>query len=258
MAQLVVAVAVVKEAQVVGVGVAAPLAVVDAEPLAVREEDAVAEGVRERVCVALAVRVVEGDAVADAEPLAAAEADTLAESLAASQDRAESAGRPVGYLERRLREALDLVVRTGEADSLEDHLKYLSDLDAARAAQSYGLVRFVIWAVPIMGFLGTVIGITEAIAQLSPTQLDNISGVVAGLGVEQGPRLRVQVQRQVEGRHLRPSLYFLIASSRLSATMTTGVVAHGVCRFAPLLEACSCGSATPPPRHTQQVFSSQT
>ncbi|NBW97760.1 MAG: hypothetical protein EBR28_13795, partial [Planctomycetia bacterium] len=93
------------------------------------------------------------------------------------------AGRPATYLERRLGEALDLVVRTGSADSLEDHLKYLSDLDAARAAQSYGLVRFVIWAVPIMGFLGTVIGITEAIAQLSPTQLENISGVVAGLGV---------------------------------------------------------------------------
>ena len=88
-----------------------------------------------------------------------------------------------GYLIRRLREALDLVVRTGSAEGLEDHLKYLSDLDAARAGQSYGLVRFVIWAIPIMGFLGTVIGITEAIANLSPTQLENISGVVAGLGV---------------------------------------------------------------------------
>jgi biopolymer transport protein ExbB/TolQ len=87
-----------------------------------------------------------------------------------------------GYRSRRLREALDLVVRTGTADTLEDHLKYLSDLDAARAAQSYGLVRFVIWAIPIMGFLGTVIGITVAIASLSPTQLENISGVVAGLG----------------------------------------------------------------------------
>ncbi len=88
-----------------------------------------------------------------------------------------------GYLVRRLREALDLVVRTGSAEGLEDHLKYLSDLDAARASQSYGLVRFVIWAIPIMGFLGTVIGITEAIANLSPTQLENITGVVAGLGV---------------------------------------------------------------------------
>jgi hypothetical protein len=86
------------------------------------------------------------------------------------------------YLVRRLREAIDLVVRTGSADALEDHLKYLSDLDAARAAQSYGLVRFVIWAIPIMGFLGTVIGITDAIACLSPSQLDNMTGVVSGLG----------------------------------------------------------------------------
>jgi len=92
------------------------------------------------------------------------------------------AATATGYLPRRLREALDFVVRTGDSDGLGDHLKYLADLDAARAAQGYGLVRFVIWAIPIMGFLGTVIGITVAIASLSPTQLENISGVVAGLG----------------------------------------------------------------------------
>jgi len=74
------------------------------------------------------------------------------------------------------------VIRTGTADGLEDHLKYLGDVDAARASQGYGLVRFIVWAIPIMGFLGTVIGITVAIASLSPTQLENISGVVAGLG----------------------------------------------------------------------------
>jgi len=103
-----------------------------------------------------------------------AEATTLAATIPAEA---------AGYLPRRLREALDLVIRTGSADELENHLKYLSDLDAARASQGYGLVRFVIWAIPIMGFLGTVIGITEAIANLSPTQLENISAVVAGLGV---------------------------------------------------------------------------
>ncbi len=94
----------------------------------------------------------------------------------------EAGDEPTAYLPRRLREAVDLVVRTGTADDLEDHLKYLADLDAARAHASYGLVRFVVWAIPIMGFLGTVIGITVAIANLSPTQLENISGVVAGLG----------------------------------------------------------------------------
>ena len=103
----------------------------------------------------------------------AAEAAALVEGLPEAE---------AGYLPRRLREALDLVVRTGSPADLENHLKYLSDLDAARAAQGYGLVKFVIWAIPIMGFLGTVIGITVAIACLSPTQLENISGVVAGLG----------------------------------------------------------------------------
>ena len=88
-----------------------------------------------------------------------------------------------GWLPRRLREALDMVARTGSPEGLEDHLKYLSDLDAARAASGHGLVRFIVWAIPIMGFLGTVIGITEAIANLSPTQLENITLVVAGLGV---------------------------------------------------------------------------
>lgn len=107
---------------------------------------------------------------------------------AGGQDPAEAADLATtlpevdGYLPRRLREALDFVVRTGSPEDLEDHLKYLSDLDAARAAQSYGLVRFIVWAIPIMGFLGTVIGITVAIANLSPTQLENISDVVAGLG----------------------------------------------------------------------------
>ena len=109
-------------------------------------------------------------------------ADARELSVALREAEGDAGREQPRYVVRRLAEALDLVVRTGTADTLEDHLKYLSDLDAARAAQSYGLVRFVIWAIPIMGFLGTVIGITDAIACLSPSQLDNMTGVVAGLG----------------------------------------------------------------------------
>jgi biopolymer transport protein ExbB/TolQ len=108
------------------------------------------------------------------------DATEAASLLAALPEEDQKGG--AAFLVRRLREALDFVARTGSADGLEDHLKYLSDVDAARAARSYGLVRFIVWAIPIMGFLGTVIGITVAIASLSPTQLENISGVVAGLG----------------------------------------------------------------------------
>ncbi len=89
-----------------------------------------------------------------------------------------------GYLGRRLREALESVARTSSADRLEDQLKYLSELDSARAHSGYALVRIIIWAIPILGFLGTVIGITMAIASLSPQALEeSLSAVTAGLGV---------------------------------------------------------------------------
>ncbi len=88
------------------------------------------------------------------------------------------------YLVRRLREALEHVRRHDSADSLDDQLRYLADVDAARQHGSYALVRVIIWAIPILGFLGTVIGITLAIANLSPEALEtSLPEVTAGLGV---------------------------------------------------------------------------
>jgi MotA/TolQ/ExbB proton channel family len=88
------------------------------------------------------------------------------------------------YLLRRLREALEFVYRKNSAAGLDDELRYLSDLDAGRMQSSYALVWFVIWAVPIMGFLGTIMGITNAVGNLSPKALeDSLSGVTSGLGV---------------------------------------------------------------------------
>ena len=88
------------------------------------------------------------------------------------------------YLVRRIREILEHVRRQGQANTLDDQLKYLADLDAARLHASYALVRLIIWAIPILGFLGTVIGITLAIANLAPEALENsLPEVTAGLGV---------------------------------------------------------------------------
>jgi biopolymer transport protein ExbB/TolQ len=64
------------------------------------------------------------------------------------------------YYVCRLTAALEHVRRRGSADALDDELKYLSDMDAARLHNSYGLFRVIVWAIPILGFLGTVIGIT--------------------------------------------------------------------------------------------------
>lgn len=88
------------------------------------------------------------------------------------------------YMIRRLREALEFVYRKNSTAGLDESIRYLSDLDAARMQSSYALVWFVIWAVPIMGFLGTIIGITDAVGTLSPKALEeSLSGVTAGLGV---------------------------------------------------------------------------
>jgi hypothetical protein len=76
------------------------------------------------------------------------------------------------------------VIRKGSADSLDDELKYLSDVDAGRAHGAYAMVRLIIWAIPILGFLGTVIGITMAIAALDPKALEkSMDTVTQGLGV---------------------------------------------------------------------------
>ena len=88
------------------------------------------------------------------------------------------------YLVRRLREAIEHVRRARSAETLDDHLKYLADLDADRLHARFALVRVIIWAIPILGFLGTVIGITLAIAKLAPQALeDSLPAVTAGLGV---------------------------------------------------------------------------
>jgi len=92
------------------------------------------------------------------------------------------------YLARRLRAALEHVQRSGTAAGLDEELKYLSDLDATRQQDNYALVRIIIWATPMLGFLGTVVGITSALGELDPQLLATdpktaMQGLLAGLYV---------------------------------------------------------------------------
>ncbi len=111
------------------------------------------------------------------------------ERLRQQLDKLPSATRQ-SPLARRLRDALDHVQRSGTAAQLNDELKYLADVEAARQQESYSLVRIVIWATPMLGFLGTVMGITEALGDLSAnakllaTSIDTaIQGLLGGLYV---------------------------------------------------------------------------
>jgi hypothetical protein len=57
------------------------------------------------------------------------------------------------------------------ADELDDELKYLADQELARQHQSFSFVRIIIWATPMLGFLGTVIGIAQALGNLDASEL---------------------------------------------------------------------------------------
>jgi len=77
------------------------------------------------------------------------------------------------YLGMRLSNILELIRRKGTADGLDEDLKYLSDLDQGRQQEGYAFARIIIWATPMLGFLGTVIGITQALGNLDPVELAN-------------------------------------------------------------------------------------
>ncbi len=84
------------------------------------------------------------------------------------------------YFGRRLSDAIEFVDRKQSAEGLDDELKYLADLDVARQQESFSLVRILIWATPMMGFLGTVIGITMALEEFGRQDFenDNLSGAM--------------------------------------------------------------------------------
>ncbi len=110
--------------------------------------------------------------------------DELCQTLQAELDRQPAARRDEYYL-GRLRAAVDFVLRLGSTEGLGDELKYLSDRDATLAHSRYGLFRLIVWAIPILGFLGTVIGITLALNAVDPKALDtSMAQVMMGLGLK--------------------------------------------------------------------------
>lgn len=87
-------------------------------------------------------------------------------------------------LGQRIKDVCAYVQARNTSGGLESHLQYLTQQAADRAHESYGFVRTISWAIPIIGFLGTVMGITVAIANITPEQLDSsIGAVTAGLAL---------------------------------------------------------------------------
>ncbi len=103
------------------------------------------------------------------------------------------------YLWKRIVNALHSIYRTGSISNVEDELKYLADMDVERQQQRYSLVRILIWATPMLGFLGTVLGISQALG-----------------GISVGPEN--DFQQMMDG--LRGSLYIAFDTTALALTLS--------------------------------------
>ncbi len=84
---------------------------------------------------------------------------------------------------QRLLEALGYVKDRGSTDGLAEHLRYLAELDDERAHNNYGLIRFICWVTPVLGFFGTVLHFGSALGGLSVDEIgERLPTVVGEMG----------------------------------------------------------------------------
>ena len=96
------------------------------------------------------------------------------------------------YMVTRMRRGIEhFAVRRSNPD-VARMMQSQSDIDASAINGSYTLLKAFLWAIPILGFIGTVLGISEAIAGMSVDTagaedmsklMDSINAVTGGLGV---------------------------------------------------------------------------
>lgn len=88
-------------------------------------------------------------------------------------------------LPRRLCRAMEFVAARGSTEGLDDEQKYWSETEAAASYSGFALFRVIVWAIPILGFLGTVLGITVALNSIDLAAPEkSMAEVLGGLGLK--------------------------------------------------------------------------
>ena len=86
-------------------------------------------------------------------------------------------------LPRTLLSALQRFATTGSIQAVSDTIKEQCDVESDRLESELSMVRYIAWAIPSIGFIGTVRGIGDALGQAYKAVEGDISGVTVSLGV---------------------------------------------------------------------------
>ncbi|MGV6807335.1 MAG: MotA/TolQ/ExbB proton channel family protein [bacterium] len=86
-------------------------------------------------------------------------------------------------LPRALMAALQRFASTRNIQDVSSAVSDVLETESDRLDSELSMVRYVAWAIPSIGFIGTVRGIGEALGQAQEAVEGNIAGVTASLGV---------------------------------------------------------------------------
>jgi biopolymer transport protein ExbB/TolQ len=86
-------------------------------------------------------------------------------------------------LPRTLLAALQRFATTSSIPAVSNTIKEQCDGESDRLDSELSMVRYIAWAIPSIGFIGTVRGIGDALGQAYEAVEGDISGVTASLGV---------------------------------------------------------------------------
>lgn len=92
-------------------------------------------------------------------------------------------GKQELLLPRTLLSALQRFATTGSIQAVSDSVKEQCDMESDRLDSELSMVRYIAWAIPSIGFIGTVRGIGDALGQAHKAVEGDISGVTVSLGV---------------------------------------------------------------------------
>jgi len=87
---------------------------------------------------------------------------------------------------RRVKAAIERYIQTKSTSEVGDVLTTVSDIDYDIVESSYTTLRYLVWIIPVLGFIGTVLGISAALGEFGAiiphTKEMGLSEIISSLG----------------------------------------------------------------------------
>ena len=81
----------------------------------------------------------------------------------------------------RIRKALELYETRPNVSEVGSQMSSQSDIDSARIGGSFAMLKAFLWAIPILGFIGTVLGLSHAIGGMNFANVDDVKVIIGSI-----------------------------------------------------------------------------